>query len=132
LRGEVLTVGHSTRSLRQFLELLAKHGVEAVADVRRFPKSRKFPHFNRESLEKTLPQFGIEYHWLGELLGGYRRGGYEAYTKTPEYMRGIEELEALASRKRTAIMCAEGYWRRCHRRFIAETLEERGWRVIHI
>ncbi len=114
------------------MELLAKHGVEAVADVRRFPKSRKFPHFNRESLEKTLPQFGIEYHWLGELLGGYRRGGYEAYIKTPEYMRGIEKLEALASRKRTAIMCAEGYWRRCHRRFIAETLEKRGWKVIHI
>ena len=130
--GVVYTVGHSTRSLEELISLLKEHRIEAVADVRRFPRSRRNPQFNREVLEEVLPQRGIEYHWLGEELGGYRSGGYEAYIGSDGFERGIERLEDLSRRRRTAVMCAEKLWFRCHRRFIADEMAKRGWEVWHI
>ncbi len=129
---EIYTVGHSNLPLEGFLELLEAWGIEAVADVRRFPTSRKHPHFSRENLEPALRGAGIEYVFLGEELGGYRPGGYEAHMATPEFRQGLGKLEGLARAKRTAIMCAERDPRGCHRRFIAEALLKRGFRVIHI
>jgi uncharacterized protein (DUF488 family) len=128
----VFSVGHSIRPIGQFIALLKKNGIELVADVRRFPVSRRFPWFSRENLEAFLRQEGIGYIWLGESLGGFRRGGYEAYAKTDEFMAGIEKLESLASASRTAFMCAEAFEGRCHRKHIARELEARGWRVIRI
>ena len=100
-------------------------------DVRRYPRSRRHPWFNREVLERALPQRGIRYVWLGDLLGGLGRD-YTSYMCTPEYREGIERLEALAEEATIAVMCAEAYWLRCHRRYIAESLAARGHQVLHI
>lgn len=142
-RRDALTVGHSTHSLSELVELLAQHGVEALADVRRHPGSRRLPHFNREALERELP---IAYAHFPE-LGGRRRPrpdspnaaweveafrGYADHMASPEFAAGLARLEALAAERRTAIMCAEGLWWRCHRRLVADALTVRGWRVLHV
>ncbi len=128
----IFTVGHSTRTLEELAEVLKAHGVEQVVDVRRFPTSRRMPWFTREHLARTLPALGIAYHWLGDLLGGYRKGGYEAYMQTPAFREGLQRLEHLALQRPTAVMCAELLWFRCHRRFLADALCRRGWQVIHL
>ncbi|MDW8102729.1 MAG: MFS transporter [Anaerolineae bacterium] len=128
----IYTVGHSNRSLEEFIALLRSEKIKVVADVRRFPYSRLNPQFNRENLEKALKGAGIEYVWLGNELGGYRAGGYEEHTKSEEFQSGLEKLEFLAFHKRTALMCAEKQWFRCHRRFIADELIRRGWEVLHL
>jgi len=128
----IYTVGHSNRSLEEFIALMRNHKIQVVADVRRFPRSRLNPQFNRENLEKALKAAGIGYIWLGNELGGYRSGGYEEYTKAHQFQEGLEKLEFTAFHKRTAIMCAEKLWFRCHRRFIADELVRRGWKVLHI
>jgi len=145
--AEILTIGHSTHGAERFLRLLSSHRVEAVCDVRRFPGSRRHPQFNSEALSATLGAAGISYEWFGEELGGRRRsqrasrntvwrvGAFRAYAdhmRSEEFTAGIERLEGLAGRRRAAIMCAEGDWRRCHRRLISDALSVRGWRVVHI
>ena len=128
----IWTVGHSTLGRDELVALLRGYGVACVADVRRFPKSRRNPQFDREELEQALPAAGVRYVWMGEGLGGYRTGGYEAHTRTPGFAAALGELEALAAEHATAVMCAEKLFFRCHRRFIADALVRRGWRVIHI
>jgi uncharacterized protein (DUF488 family) len=140
---EALTVGHSTHSLEAFAELLAGHGAEALADVRAHPGSRRLPHFGRETLERELP---VRYEHFPE-LGGRRRPrpdspnagweveafrGYADHMASPEFAAGLQRLETLAAVRRTAIMCAEGLWWRCHRRLVADALTVRGWRVLHV
>ena len=127
----IYTLGTSTRSPEEFIELLSSHGVEAVVDVRRFPSSR-FEHFRREKLARLLSETGIDYVYMGGELGGYRRGGYQNFTTTPEFQIGLKKLEEIARRRRTAIICAERFPWRCHRRFIALELEKQGWQVSHI
>jgi len=127
----VWTIGYSGRSRRSFLALLKDYGIEILVDVRHFPTSKN-PDFRREELERWLPEEGIEYVWLGDLLGGYRRGGYERYMGTPAFRDGIEKLIQLARRGRTCIMCMERNPKYCHRRFIAAYLEAMGIRVVHI
>jgi len=111
--------------------LLKRFGVEVVIDVRRFPSSR-FPYFSREELAISLPLQGIDYYHLGEKLGGYRRGGYEAFSATEEFRQGLGDLEEIARRRTAAIVCAERLPWRCHRRFIGAELSRRGWQVVHI
>ena len=127
-------MGHSNRSLSIFIDLLNTYGIKAVIDVRRFPSSRKYPWFTRENLSKALEKVGIRYIWLGDLLGGYRKGGYREYMKTIEYKKGIEKLIKYIYEVGgyTAILCSEKLWFRCHRRFISDTLVEKGFEVIHI
>lgn len=127
----IFSLGTSNRSWGMFIKLLRTHAVEMVVDVRSFPTS-KFPHFRREALSLSLAEEGLGYSYLGKELGGYRKGGYEAYTQTLEYLVGIELLERMASRCRSAILCAERIPWRCHRRFIGRGLQERGWEVVHI
>ncbi|MCR4428403.1 MAG: DUF488 domain-containing protein [Caldiserica bacterium] len=128
---KIFTLGTSSRSKEEFLRLLGIHGIEAVADVRRFPTSR-FDHFKKELIRELLEKEGISYFYLGEELGGFRKGGYEAYTRTEDFQSGLRRLVEIASLKRTAIVCAERFPWRCHRRFIARELALRGWEVIHI
>lgn len=143
---EVLTVGHSIHPLERFVELLQGAAVEQVADVRAFPFSRRNPHFNRDPLAQSLEQEGIGYVHLPE-LGGRRspvqgspnRGweveafvGYADHLASPEFDAGLERLEAVAGARRTAAMCAEADWRRCHRRLLSDALTARGWRVLHL
>ncbi|MEO0179761.1 MAG: DUF488 domain-containing protein [candidate division WOR-3 bacterium] len=131
-RGTIYSVGHSNRKIDEFIAILVKNGVELVADVRRFPGSRKHPWFCRENLEAFLKEHGIRYIWLGESLGGFRKGGYEKYAKTEEFEKGLKDLENLAEEHRVAFMCAEAFEGKCHRKHIARELEARGWEVIRI
>jgi uncharacterized protein (DUF488 family) len=144
---EILTIGHSTHPEERFLRLLDRHRVEAVADVRRFPSSRRLPHFNAARLEASLGERGITYSLLGESLGGRRRaapdspnagwrvGGFRGYADhmtSAEFLAGLEELQRLGEQRRTAFMCAEGPWWRCHRQLIADALAIRDWSVLHV
>ncbi|MEO8636187.1 MAG: DUF488 domain-containing protein [Gemmatimonadales bacterium] len=142
----VWTVGHSTRSLRDFLTVLAPYGIEAVADVRRFPGSRRQPQYNKPSLDASLRAVGIDYLSIPALGGRRQRTtgvsgsawrhpafqGYADHLATEEFASGLFELLMLASGLRTAVMCAEVLWWRCHRRLIADVLVSQGVEVIHI
>ena len=142
----IWTIGHSTRSLEEFLGLLIANEIQALADVRRFTASRKYPQFNQDALRLSLAEVGIEYVSLPE-LGGRRRPrpgsantvwrnesfrGYADHMETPEFREGIATLLELARRKRTAIMCAEAVWWRCHRALISDHLKAAGVCVRHI
>jgi len=127
----IYTLGTSTRTLEEFIALLKQLGVEVVVDVRRFPSSR-FEYFKKEELARSLPETGIDYGHLGGELGGYRRGGYQAFLASEEFKRGLEKLEGIAKERKIAIVCAERLPWRCHRRFIGGELERRGWKVIHV
>lgn len=128
---EIFTFGHSTRNWTDFLDILKNFKIEALVDIRHFPKSKHNPHFTKEILEKQLPKEGIFYFWL-ENLGGFRKGGYLAFTNTKEFKEGLEKLISIANQKKTAIMCAEILWFKCHRKFVADELEKLGFKVIHI
>lgn len=142
----IWTIGHSTHSYDEFLEMLFAYKIEVLADVRSYPGSRKFPQFNKESLELTLPQNGIEYHHILK-LGGRRKvspdskndawrhpafRGYADYMETEDFKNGLAALESIAAEKRTAYMCSEAVWWRCHRSLISDVLKLKGWEVIHI
>lgn len=126
------TLGHSHRSLEEFLALLREIGVRTVVDVRRFPGSRRWPWFQKDRLQAALESAGFRYVWLGETLGGYARPPYPEYMSTPAFREGLKRLENLAREGPTAILCAEKDWRKCHRRFIAQALTARGWEVVHV
>lgn len=128
---EIFTIGHSTRPYEEFIKALKAYKIETVVDIRHFPQSKKFPWFNKESLEIELPKNGIKYIWI-EKLGGFRKGGYENYMKEDEWKQGIKELIDIASKNKTAIMCAEAVWWRCHRRFVSNWLLSNKWEVFHI
>lgn len=128
----MLTLGHSTRSFDAFAELCRGAGIELVCDVRRLPASRRHPHFARERLEEELPRKGIAYEWLGEELGGFREGGYEAWTASAGFERGLARLERLAREHAVGFMCAEGVPWKCHRRLVADALAARGHRIDHV
>jgi uncharacterized protein (DUF488 family) len=145
----VFTVGHSTRPLAEFLDVLSAHRIALVADVRAFPASRRHPHFALEALEASLRETGVEYAWLGESLGGRRKGlgaasrhvalrdpGFRAYAdhmETPGFRDGVDLLLSLASARPTAALCAERHESRCHRGLLADFLRLRGLaRVLHL
>ena len=142
----VWTIGHSTRGLEELVQLLAQHHIELVVDVRRYPGSRRWPHFASTALEQSLPAAGLCYHWLPS-LGGRRRPapdslntawrssmfrGYADYMATEAFAEGLLELEACVYGLRTCIMCAEAVWWRCHRGLIADVLQWQGFGVRHI
>ena len=142
----IWTIGHSTRSLEELLTMLHSFNIEIVADVRHFPGSRKYPHFNKESMEVTLPQNNIQYTHISS-LGGRRKvnpgsrntawknnafRGYADYMETDIFKEGIIELAGKALKQRTAFMCSEAVWWRCHRSMIADYLKLQGWKVMHI
>ncbi|HET9865432.1 MAG TPA: DUF488 domain-containing protein [Steroidobacteraceae bacterium] len=143
---KIWTIGHSSRTFDELLSLLEPCAIQAIADVRRHPGSRRQPWFAREALEKSLPAHGLEYRWIGA-LGGRRRPrpdsantawrnesfrGYADHLETAEFAAGLDELLALAAARRTALMCAEVLWWRCHRALIADVLAVRGIEVVHI
>ena len=143
---KIWTIGHSTRTNDEFLCLLDANGIEAVADVRSFPGSRRYPHFNAEALSETLAGKRMELVPLKK-LGGRRRAlansantvwrneafrGYADHMETAEFKEGMRELMKLALLKRTALMCAEAVWWRCHRSMISDHLKASGVIVEHI
>jgi len=143
------TIGHSNRSLSELISLLKEYGIEILVDVRRWPVSKKYPHFNCDALRKSLETEGIRYFWLGKELGGYRRGGFGArspnkawssmgfrnyadHTLSEEFRRGISQILRYAEKWRVAYMCAEKFYWRCHRRIISDYLVANGHQVTHI
>jgi uncharacterized protein (DUF488 family) len=141
------TIGHSTRSFDELVSALKAHGIETLVDIRAFPMSRRLPHFNREALERSLPEQGIRYLWM-KALGGYRKAtgkdsphtalrnanfrNYADYTLTPEFEQAAAELIQIASLSRTAYMCAERVYFRCHRMIVSDWLVAHGHDVFHI
>jgi uncharacterized protein (DUF488 family) len=142
----IFTIGHSTHPLVEFIQLLGVFEVGQVADVRRFPGSRRRPWFNREVLAGELQSRGLRYVHLSA-LGGRRRAspdspnggwrveafrGYADHMGRAEFKAGLAALELRARQRPTAVMCAEGLWWRCHRRLISDALTIHGWDVVHI
>ncbi len=141
------TIGHSTRPLADLVEALQAHTIQTLVDIRAFPMSRRLPQFNREALEKSLPAVGIRYVWM-QALGGYRKQivedspniglrnasfrNYADYMLTPEFNRAMGELVSLAETSRTAYMCAERMYFRCHRMLVSDWLMAHGHEVMHI
>ncbi len=131
MSGTIYTLGTGMRSLNEFLKIIKQNRINIVADVRRFPTSR-FEEFKKETLNQTCIKEGIDYIYFGNELGGFRSGGYERYTETEEFIKGINELAKIAHSKTICIICAETLPWKCHRRFIAKKLMEMGYEVIHI
>jgi len=126
----IYTVGTSLRDLSEFIQLLKSYSIDTIIDVRRFPTS-KLKHFKKENLGKALRAENIAYFYLGRDLGGYRSEGYQAFVENPIFKQALSMVERLAL-GRAAIMCAEKFAWRCHRRYIGLELEKRGWQVVHI
>ena len=138
------TIGHSDHTTAAFVDLLRRHGITLVVDVRSQPYSRWAPQFNRETLARDLDDAGIAYQFMGDALGGrpadptlydpdQERPDYQRVEQTPAYQAGIDRLLNLAETERVAVMCSEGDHRRCHRHLlITQTLLGRGVRVLHI
>jgi uncharacterized protein (DUF488 family) len=140
------TIGHSTHSIEEFIGLLQEHKVAQIADVRSIPKSRHCPQFNAEVLGPSLREAGIGYTEIKALGGrrysrkgsintGWRNAsfrGYADYMASPAFVEGLDELIALARKRRTAILCAEAVPWRCHRSLIADAMMLRGWTVREI
>jgi uncharacterized protein (DUF488 family) len=141
------TIGHSTRSLEELISALRAHEIQTLVDIRAFPMSRRLPQFNHDSLEQSLPAAGIRYVSM-KALGGYRKKvleesphialrnqsfrNYADYMLTPEFEEAISELLALANNSRTAYMCAERPYFRCHRMLVSDWLTAHGHEVLHI
>ncbi len=145
---QIYTVGHSSLSFEQFVSLLKEFGIRLVADIRRYPSSQKFPHFNRLLLNDLLAAEDIDYLWL-EALGGHRHTGknnqslnvglkspgfrnYADYMATDEFRRAVQELLSAAEALCTVVMCAEKLYWKCHRRLLSDYLLTQGVEVIHI
>lgn len=142
----IWTIGHSTRTLQELIAMLHSFEIGMVADIRSFPGSRRYPQFNKEALALSLPQSHIQYVHLRE-LGGRRKvqagsvndawrnaafRGYADYMETDAFKEGIEVLQQIATKERTAYMCSEAVWWRCHRSMVSDYLKLHGWTVMHI
>lgn len=142
----IWTIGHSTRSIEEFLSLLSAHRIQLLIDVRRFPVSRRYSQFNEASLKTSLAESNIEYLWLPELGGrrtprrdspntAWRNAGFRGYADhmtTREFREGFERVVDAAKSSRAAIMCAEAVWWKCHRGLVSDALVVEGFRVVHI
>ncbi|NIO11479.1 MAG: DUF488 family protein [Deltaproteobacteria bacterium] len=145
---ELFTIGHSNRTFTDFLALLKEFEIQALVDIRRFPSSKKFPHFNRGSLEEELALTDIRYYWL-EPLGGRRNTAnkeaspnqalettafrnYADHMLTPEFRKSIDELLGTARSQRTTVMCAEKLFWKCHRRLLCDHLLAQNITAQHI
>ena len=143
----IYTIGHSNREIEEFIGLLKRFNIMVIFDVRRFPTSRKYPQYTKENLRETLQRVGIGYFWM-EDLGGYRgriRGAekykcfraegyrnYVAWMQTDAWRKAFRKLVTIATRRTSAIMCAERIPWRCHRKLISDALLAKGFVVIHI
>jgi uncharacterized protein (DUF488 family) len=145
---DIWTIGHSTRSFEELADMLQSFTIKILVDVRRYPHSRRHPHFNTDELRKGLFHRKIRYEYLGDELGGFRKKsktsphvgitndsfrGYADHMETPLFLRGVEKLLAMAAGQRTAYMCSESNYKSCHRRMISDYLTMiRGYTVHHI
>ena len=143
----IYTIGHSNRSISEFISLLKQFSIHTLVDIRATPYSVRFPHFSQVALRESLNSNGIEYHWAGRLLGGNREAsnlnlhpaldndglkGFAEYMETSQFEKAISQLMNLASRDKTAIMCAEKLASHCHRSLISDYLTLNSISIQHI
>lgn len=142
----VWTVGHSTHSIEEFIDMLRSFQIECLVDIRMFPGSRRYPHFNKDALQFSMTDANITYHHIVELGGrrktkpdskntGWRLAafrGYADYMETESFRNGIQVLKEIASKQRTVYMCSEAVWWSCHRALVSDYLKVEGWTVMHI
>jgi uncharacterized protein (DUF488 family) len=142
----IWTIGHSTHSIEEFIAILCSFQIERLVDIRMFPGSRRYPHFNKMALETSMPEANVNYcHMVS--LGGRRKPkpdskntgwrldafrGYADYMETDAFQRGIKKLEDIALKERSVYMCSEAVWWRCHRALVSDYLKVKGWTVMHI
>lgn len=146
LNKQIYTIGHSTRSIEEFIAFLKAHAIEKVIDIRTVPKSSYCPQFNKENLKASLKIERIAYRHIKD-LGGFRRAskesintgwvnssfrGFADYMQTTKFQKALKNLEESAQKKRCVLMCAEAIPWRCHRSLIADALTLRKWKVFHI
>lgn len=142
----IYTIGHSTRTLEEFIDLLKGSHIKLLADIRSYPGSKRFPHFNKEALQKALPKHDIAYQHF-PALGGRRKTskdskntawknsafrGYADYMERDDFKKAIVELESVAEKQLTAYMCSEAVWWSCHRSLVSDYLKSIDWKVMHI
>ena len=143
---DIYTIGHSTRSLDEFLAIVTSFRLDVLVDVRRFPHSRRQPHFNTDELKRSLFKVGVKYEYMGDSLGGFRKKttasrhtaltdssfqGYADHMETPLFRKGFDALVALANTKRVAYMCSESNFKSCHRRMISDAMELLSGLTVH-
>ena len=140
------TIGHSTREINEFLEVLKSYHIKQLIDIRALPGSNKYPHFNNDRLKNYLSENGIDYKYIKQLSGLRKRikdaspnvwknksfSNYAAYMEIADFKEGIKQLIDYALQAPTVIMCAEVLWWRCHRSLIADYMKSIGWEVINI
>jgi|SRR5690625_283186 len=143
---KTFTIGHSTRTIDEFIQILKAFDIKTLVDVRSLPGSNKFPHFNQAALDKSLSENGIKYTYAKD-LGGRRKPNkdsqntiwknksfraYADYMETEAFKTALKDLKKISKENATAMMCAEAVWWRCHRSMIADALKAEGWKVFHI
>lgn len=143
---EIWTIGHSTHSIETFTSMLKAFDIQVLADIRHYPGSRRYPHFNKENLAIPMKEAGVEYIHIVE-LGGRRKPlkdspnsawkneafrGYADHMQTREFQQAARQLQEIAAKKRTAYMCSEAVWWSCHRALVSDYLKHGGWTVFHI
>lgn len=146
VQNTIYTIGHSTHTIADFLAMLQSFDIEVLADIRRLPGSQKFPQFDQENLKLSSEEVGITYVYLAD-LGGRRKAnkdtkntrwnnpsfrGYADYMETETFKNALTELEQIALNQKTAIMCSEAVWWRCHRSMVSDYLKAKNWHVLHI
>jgi uncharacterized protein (DUF488 family) len=146
MEKKIYTIGHSNHSMEEFISMLQSFGIKLLVDIRNYPGSKMFSHFNKEYLQAALRAVNISYLHLQE-LGGRRKPlsdskniawrtaafrGYADYMETPAFKTAIRQLQQLASKTCTAYMCAEALWWSCHRALVSDYLKYHGWKVVHI
>lgn len=127
----IYTVGHSSHDADFFIGLIELHGIVMVVDIRRYPRSRRYPQFNQSDLQRALRKHDICYTWM-EALGGRRYEGYGTYMNSVAFKDAVSQLESFATSEHTVFMCAEESPLQCHRYHVSDVLVRRGWRVFHI
>lgn len=128
---KLFTIGHSTRSLDDFLQTLSHYGIDMVVDIRKSSDGKNLQQFERMFLQKELPAHGIDYVSFTD-FDAFQNGGYATYTQTPEFKESVRKFLTVVKGKHAAIMCAEILWFRCKRRYVAQELVSRGFTVSHI
>ncbi len=148
-QNPIYTLGHGARSIEEFLSVLSDEGIQLLIDVRRYPGSKRHPHFGRGALGDALASKGIAYEWWGESMGGRREAdeqsetrhgaweveafrAYASHMDRPEFREALERLIQISKERNVAIMCSETLWWRCHRRLIADAVVAGGGSVVHI
>ena len=142
---DIYTIGHSVRSINQFIKILIENGIKCVVDVRSYPYSSTVPQFNIDVLKESLAKYKIRYVHIKE-LGGRRKlkseldtsikskgfASYAQHMRTDEFEKGLEKLKKIAAKKKTVILCAESLVWKCHRRLISDRLKFDHWKVYHL